>query len=132
MIGSYTSVNGTRMYYEVAGGSQPLLLLHGGFGGVHVFGAQWPALSDRCRVFVPEQRGRGHTPDPDGPISYQILADDIAAFLEDVVGKPAHLVGVSDGGIVGLLAAAKRPEPLPDRVRKLRRMWRDDPVGTTS
>lgn len=112
MIGSYATVNGARMYYEVTGAGAPLLLLHGGFGGVHLFGAQLPALSERYRVYVPEQRGRGHSPDVDGPISYQILADDIAAFLEQVVAEPAHLVGVSDGGIVGLLVAAQRPELL--------------------
>lgn len=97
MAGGYADVNGARMYYEVAGSGDPLLLLHGGFGGVHVFGAQIPALSARYRVYVPEQRGRGHSPDVEGPISYQVLADDIAALLSDVVDEPAHPVGVSDG-----------------------------------
>jgi pimeloyl-ACP methyl ester carboxylesterase len=88
------------------------LLLHGGFGGVHVFGGQVPAFAQRYRVLVPEQRGRGHTPDAEGPISYQLLADDIIAFLEAEVGEPVLLVGVSDGGIVGLLVATQRPELL--------------------
>jgi pimeloyl-ACP methyl ester carboxylesterase len=100
------------MYYEATGAGEPLVLLHGGFGGVHLFGGQVPAFAERYRVLVPEQRGRGHTPDVEGPISYQLLADDIVAFLEQTVGEPAHLVGVSDGGVVGLLIAIARAELL--------------------
>lgn len=108
----YADVNGVHMYYETSGVGEPLLLLHGGFGGVHLFGGQVPAFAKRYRVLVPEQRGRGHTPDAEGPISYQLLADDIIAFLEGETGEPAHFVGVSDGGIVGLLVATQRPELL--------------------
>ncbi len=108
----YADVNGVHMYYETSGHGDPLVLLHGGFGGVHLFGAQVPAFAQRYRVLVPEQRGRGHTPDVEGPISYQVLADDIIAFLEHDVGGPVHFVGVSDGGIVGLLVATQRPELL--------------------
>lgn len=108
----YADVNGVHMYYESTGAGEPLILLHGGFGGVHLFGGQVPALAERYRVLVPEQRGRGHTADVEGPISYQLLADDIVAFLEETVGEPAHLVGVSDGGVVGLLIAIARPELL--------------------
>jgi len=108
----YADVNGVHMYYETSGAGEPLLLLHGGFGGVHLFGGQVAAFAQRYRVLVPEQRGRGHTPDAEGPISYQLLADDIIAFLEAEVGEPVRLVGVSDGGIVGLLVAIQRPELL--------------------
>ena len=61
------------MYYEVAGEGTPLVLLHGGFGGTHHFGGQVPALSQRFRVFVPEMRGRGRTPDAEGPITYRVM-----------------------------------------------------------
>jgi pimeloyl-ACP methyl ester carboxylesterase len=108
----YADVNGVHMYYEASGAGEPLLLLHGGFGGVHLFGGQVPAFAQRYRVLVPEQRGRGHTPDAEGSISYQLLADDIIAFLEADVGEPVRLVGVSDGGIVGLLVATQRPKLL--------------------
>src|ERR671910_669595 len=77
--------------------------------GVHSFAAQVRALAERYLVFVPEQRGRGHTPDVEGPISYQILADDTIGFLEQTVGETAYLVGASDGGIIGLLIAIQRP-----------------------
>jgi pimeloyl-ACP methyl ester carboxylesterase len=87
-----------------------VLLLHGGLGGIFSWQAQIPALAAEYRVFAVEQRGRGRTPDAEGPISYELLTDDAAAFIERVAGGPAHVVGASDGGIVGLLLALRRPE----------------------
>ncbi|MBI4260589.1 MAG: alpha/beta hydrolase [Actinobacteria bacterium] len=116
-MGDYADLDGVRIHYEQSGAGEPLVLLHGGFGGVFVWQAQVPELSERYRVLVPEMRGRGrgHTPDPEGPITYQVQADDMIAFLEGTVGGPAHLVGGSDGGIIGLLVALQRP----DLLRKL-------------
>jgi pimeloyl-ACP methyl ester carboxylesterase len=50
------------------------------------------------------------TPDVPGPITYQLMAEDTIAFLEAVVGEPAHLVGHSDGAFVAMLAGMQRPE----------------------
>lgn len=114
-LAAYAELDGLRMYYEMSGEGDPLVLLHGGFGGAHLFGNQIPAFAERYRVIVPEQRGRAHTPDVDGPITYQILADDLITFIEQVVVGPTHLVGGSDGGIVGILLGLQRP----DLLRKL-------------
>jgi pimeloyl-ACP methyl ester carboxylesterase len=114
-MADHADVRGVHMYCEVSGAGEPLVLLHGGFGGVHSWEGQIPDLATRYEVFVPEQRGRGHTPDVEGPISYQLMAEDTIGFLEQVVGSPAHLVGASDGGIIGLLVAMQRP----DLLRKL-------------
>jgi pimeloyl-ACP methyl ester carboxylesterase len=89
-----------------------VLLLHGGLGGTFSWQAQVPALAARHHVFVVEQRGRGRTADAEGPISYELLARDAAAFIERVIGRPAHVVGASDGGIVGLLLALRHPDLL--------------------
>jgi len=114
-MGERVDVNGFRTYYEVHGKGDPLVLLHGGFGGADLWGAQISDLENRFRVLVPEQRGHGHTPDGEGPITYQLLADDLVAFLERLVGAPVFLVGASDGGNVGLIVAMQRP----DLLRKL-------------
>jgi pimeloyl-ACP methyl ester carboxylesterase len=103
------------MYYEVTGEGEPLVLLHGALGGAQVWGGQVAGFSSLYQVFAPEQRGRSHSPDVEGPISYQMLADDTIAFLEQVVGKAAFVVGASDGGVIGLLIAMQRP----DFLRKL-------------
>jgi pimeloyl-ACP methyl ester carboxylesterase len=66
-------------------------------------------------VIVPDRRGHGQTPDVEGPISYDLMADDTIAFMDTLGTGPGHLVGWSDGGNVGVLVAIKRP----DLVRKL-------------
>lgn len=81
------------------------------------------ALSPRFRVYAPERRGHGRTPDVDGPITYEQLAQDTIeqlaqdtiAFVEGVIDHPVHLLGCSDGAVVALLVALRRP----DLVRRL-------------
>ncbi|MGH3260482.1 MAG: alpha/beta fold hydrolase [Trebonia sp.] len=91
--------------------NDPLVLLHGGFAGASSFFAQTPALvAAGFRTYVPERRGHAHTPDVDGPLSYAVMADDTIAYLEQEVGSPAHLVGWSDGAVVALLLAQRRPD----------------------
>lgn len=69
-----------------------------------------PVLAERFEVLAPERRAHGHTPDVEGPLTYSDMAADTIDFLETVVGRPAHLVGWSDGGIVGLIVATSRPD----------------------
>ncbi|MEV4619028.1 alpha/beta hydrolase [Asanoa sp. NPDC049573] len=107
----YVEVAGLRVWHEVSGEGDPLVLLHGGFLGASSFFAQTPALVEAgFRVRVPERRGHAHTPDVDGPLSYAVMADDMVAYLEQGVGAPAHLVGWSDGAVVALLVAQRRPD----------------------
>jgi pimeloyl-ACP methyl ester carboxylesterase len=119
------------MYCEVHGTGDPLVLLHGGLAGAFIWEAQVPELAERYRVLVPEQRGRAHTGDVEGPISYQIQAEDIIEFLERVLGSPAHMVGASDGGIVGLLVAMQRPDLLRKLVTIGTNFHRDGLVGAS-
>ncbi|WP_203184252.1 alpha/beta fold hydrolase [Streptomyces pratensis] len=109
-MGEYAELPGVRTWYEAAGSGGPLVLLHGGFCTNDTWGAQRADLASAYRVFLPERRAHGHTPDVAGPLSYQDMADDTEAFLETVVGQPAHLVGWSDGGVVALLVAIARPD----------------------
>ena len=114
-MGTYVELPRVKTWYEIEGAGDPLVLLHGGFCTNETWGAQRPDFSAQYRVFLPERRAHGHTPDVAGPISYYDMASDTIDFLTSVVAKPAHLVGWSDGGIVGLLVAIARP----DLVRKL-------------
>jgi pimeloyl-ACP methyl ester carboxylesterase len=114
-MGEYIDIGAVKTWYDEQGEGEPLVLLHGGLVSNATWGMQIPELSAAFRVFAPERRGHGHTPDVEGPLNYDDMADDTIAFIEKVVGGPAHLVGWSDGGIIGLLIAIKRP----DLVRKL-------------
>jgi pimeloyl-ACP methyl ester carboxylesterase len=104
-------VAGLRTWHEVSGAGDPVVLLHGGFVGASSWAGQAPALAGAgYRVYIPERRGHGHTPDVAGPLSYSVLADDTIAYLDQVVGRPAHLIGWSDGAVIALLAAQRRPD----------------------
>lgn len=106
----YTELSGIRTWYEVEGAGDSLLLLHGILGTNDTWAPQRPTFASRYRLFLPERRAHGHTPDVDGPLSYVDMATDTIAFITSVVGGPAHLVGWSDGAIVSLLVAIARPD----------------------
>jgi pimeloyl-ACP methyl ester carboxylesterase len=102
------------MFYEEYGDPQnpPVVLLHGGMSSALTWAEQIDALTPHFRVLAPEQQGHARTPDIDGPLTYQAMASDTIEFLERIAGRPAHLVGHSDGGILGLLIAMQRPDLL--------------------
>lgn len=113
---TYIDVAGLATWHEIVGEGDPLVLLHGAFAGASSWFAQTPALAAAgFEVYVPERRGHVHTRDVEGPLTYSVMADDTIAYLETAVGRRAHLVGWSDGAVVGLLVAQRRPE-LVDRL----------------
>jgi pimeloyl-ACP methyl ester carboxylesterase len=107
---TYADVGGVQTWYAEHGTGDPLVLLHGAFTDASEFGATIPALAERFRLFTPERRGHGHTPDVPGPISYDLMAADTAAFLDELGIGRSHLVGHSDGANVALLVALSRPD----------------------
>jgi pimeloyl-ACP methyl ester carboxylesterase len=113
--GAHIDVEGVRTYYEDTGTGEPLILLHGGLCTAETFDAQTPVLAEHHRVLVPERYGHGRTPDITGPITYENMAQHTVGFIEAVGLDSAHLVGWSDGALVGLLVALRRPK----LVRKL-------------
>ena len=114
-MAQYVQLGEVRTWYDQRGEGEPLVLMHGGLVDARFFDKNVGALAERFQVFLPERRGQGHTPDVDGPITYEVMARDTIAFLETVVGGPAHLVGHSDGAVTAMLAAMRRP----DLVRRL-------------
>lgn len=102
---------GVRTHYDDEGTGAPLVLLHGGLGGNEAWAAHWDALvAAGSRVIGPERRGHGRTADVEGPLTFQLMADDTVAFLDALGAGPAHLVGWSDGAVVGALVAQQRPD----------------------
>jgi pimeloyl-ACP methyl ester carboxylesterase len=109
-MGRYVQLGPVNTWYDEHGEGEPLVLMHGGLVDSRFFEPNLPALAERFHVYTPERRGHGHTPDVEGPITYQLMADDTIAFLEQVVGEPADLVGHSDGAFIAMLVAMQRPE----------------------
>ena len=110
----YASVNDIRMYYEEAGEGTPLVLMHGASSSIDDPGFSWldlvPEFSRRYRAIQVEHRGHGRTDNPAERLDYAMIASDVCAFIEQLGAGPAHLAGVSDGGIVALTIGMTRPE----------------------
>ena len=109
MSGDYVTANSVQTYYEVHGEGDPLLLMHGGFCTIETFARQTPEFAKSYRVYLPERRGHGRTPDA-GEMSYEAMAQDTVGFMEGLGIESAHLAGYSDGGNTALLMALRRPE----------------------
>ena len=113
--GNYALVNGLKMYYEVHGKGQPLILLHGGFGVIGMLEPNLSVLAQTRQVIGVELQGHGHTADIDRPLSFEHMADDVAALIEHLGLKNADVLGYSFGGGTALQTAIRHP----DLVRKL-------------
>jgi len=105
------------MWYDERGHGDPCVLLHPGGAGVdsRALAPNFDALAQVSRAYTPEQRAHGRTPDVDGPVSYDLMAMDTVMFIENVIGQPVYLMGCSDGAVVALMVAQRRP----DLVRRL-------------
>ena len=108
-VGKRVSVNGMRMYYEVSGTGDPLVVLHGAYMNIPSMGAIIPRLARTHTVYAVELQGHGRTTDIDRPITYSNLADDVAAFMDSVGLAKADVFGYSMGGQVGLQLAIRHP-----------------------
>jgi pimeloyl-ACP methyl ester carboxylesterase len=111
----YAPVNGLRMYYEIYGIGQPLVLLHGGMTTNADFGLVLPFLIQGRQVIAFERQGHGHTADIDRPFSLEHWADDTAALLKHLNIEQADIFGYSTGGAVAIAFALRYPQ----MVRKL-------------
>ena len=111
----YVELDGLSTYYEVHGTGEPVLLLHGGFCTIELTQSQLDHLAASYEVHAPERPGHGRTPDREGPISFEAMVSDTLAYLDALGVGSAHVVGFSDGAIIGLLLARDHP----DRVRSL-------------
>jgi len=113
--GNYAEVSDLNMYYEIRGSGEPLILLHGGVGAIEMFGEVLPLLAEGRRVVAVDLQAHGRTADIDRPLSYEMMADDIAALIGHLGLEKADVMGYSLGGGVALQTAIRHPEV----VRKL-------------
>ena len=107
--GKRVKINGMQMYYEVSGSGEPLIVLHGAYMNIPQMGSIIPRLAKTHRVYAVELQGHGRTTDIDRPITYQNLADDVAAFMDSLRIPRADVFGYSMGAIAGLQVAIRHP-----------------------
>lgn len=109
------SVDGLRMYYELAGAGPPLVLIAGLGLDLSECGQLIDALSTHHRVLAFDNRGAGRTDKPNEPYTVQQMAADTAGLMAALGIERADVAGMSMGGRIALdLALA-----YPDRVRSL-------------
>jgi pimeloyl-ACP methyl ester carboxylesterase len=105
-------VNGIELAWQSfgEGGAAPLILLHGGFGSVEMFGPNVAALATGRRVIGVDLQSHGRSPAADRPMRFETMADDIAALIEQLGLGRADLMGFSLGGGVALRTAIQHPD----------------------
>src|SRR5512144_1730404 len=112
----YAPLNGLKMYYEIHGSGEPVVLLHGAFMAIAGDWNDWVGeLSKTRKVIAVEMQGHGRTADIKRDLTYENLADDVASLLEQLKIPRADLIGYSMGGGVAMQCAIRHPE----KVRKV-------------
>ena len=110
-----TKVNGVEIYWATFGSGAPVILLHGGAGNSNHWAFQLAAFAEKYQVIVIDSRGHGRSTRDATPMSYQLLADDVIAVMNELELEKAAMVGWSDGGAMAIDLAVRHPE----RVSKL-------------
>ena len=113
--GGYAEVNGIKLYHEIYGSGEPVVLIHGGLTTIGEMQEWVKQLAKTRRVIAVEMQGHGHTADTDRPLSFATLGDDIAALLDHLKIPKADVIGHSFGGATAIRAAIQHP----DKVRRL-------------
>ena len=90
---------------------EPVILLHGGLSHT----AKWerkilPAVAATHEPFAYDRTAHGYTKVRAGYMHFDFQVKELVAFIKTVVKKPVHIIGWSDGGNIGLLAAIKYPK----------------------
>lgn len=112
----YAPVNGLKMYYEICGKGEPVVMLHGAFMAITDEWADWiNELAKTRKVIAVEMQGHGRTADIDRDITYENLSDDVAGLLDYLKIERADIVGYSLGAGTAMMMAIRHPE----KVRKV-------------
>jgi pimeloyl-ACP methyl ester carboxylesterase len=111
----YADVNGIKLYHEIHGEGEPLVLIHGGLTTIGEMQGWVEPLAKTWQVIAVEMQGHGRTADTDRPMSFTTMSDDITALLDHLKIPKADLVGHSFGGASAIRAAIQHPE----KVRRL-------------
>ena len=122
---NFIEVNGVRTAYRFDGPTDgpadqrsdaPVLMLSNSLMSTHrMWDPQITAFTRKHRVLRYDTRGHGSSQTTPGPYSIELLAEDAASLIDNVVGGPVHFLGLSMGGMIGQRLAVLRPD-LVDRL----------------
>jgi 3-oxoadipate enol-lactonase len=101
--------NGIDMYYEVQGEGEPLVLLPYLAADQACYAFQVADYARHFSCYTVDLRGAGLSGKPEGEYTTELLADDVAAFMQAAGIQSAHVAGLSLGAAVGMWLAARHP-----------------------
>ncbi|ECG8589393.1 alpha/beta hydrolase [Salmonella enterica subsp. salamae] len=106
----FVEANGLNIHYLEEGEGPPLVLIHGG----GLTAKSWQGFAKEAsryfRVIMPDSRGHGLTNNPQGTFSYDLMAEDMAAFINALKLEKPLVMGYSDGGMVVLKLTSRYPD----------------------
>ncbi len=106
----HADVNGVKIWYQTYGEGDPLILVHGGFGSVEMFGPNIERLAEGRRVIGVDLQGHGGTGPLGRPMTFENMATDIAELIKALGYEKADVMGYSLGGATALRLAIDHPE----------------------
>ncbi|MGN7985775.1 alpha/beta fold hydrolase [Pedobacter sp. 22226] len=113
--GKYIELNGVKLYYEIYGKGEPLILLHGNNLSMVSFSNQLEVLSKKYMVIGLDSRGQGKSTPNNEKLTYEVMAEDVNTLLDKLNLKKVNVLGWSDGGNIALILALHHP----DKVKKM-------------
>jgi pimeloyl-ACP methyl ester carboxylesterase len=114
--GHYVQANDAKIYYEVYGKGQPVVLLHGGlFGSTVEFSDIINKLKNKFQVIAISTRGHGKSELGNEPLTLEQRANDAMAVINVVTKDSIIVIGFSDGGY----SAYQLAKMYPGRVKKM-------------
>ncbi len=113
--GHYATINGIKMYYEIYGEGEPLLLIHGNGGSIKGHAGRIEYFKDKYMVIAADSRAHGKTQDIGDSLTYQQMTSDLNGLLDHLEIDSCYIWGQSDGGILGLKLAMD----YPDKVKRV-------------
>jgi len=135
--GKYYTVRGIKIYTEQYGNGKPLLLIHGNGGSIASMSSIIPYFSKKYKVIATDSRAHGKSIDTGDSLSFEMMADDEAALLDQMHIDSAYVIGWSDGGIIALALAIQHPDKViklastganlwPDSTALLPSVWKEE------
>ena len=108
--GHYVQAGDAKIYYEVYGKGQPIIVLHGGiFGSAYEMYQFIDSLSKSYQLIAVSTRGHGKSELGSEPITYEQKANDVMAVINAVTKDSVIVLGFSDGGYAGYKLASMYP-----------------------
>ncbi len=100
--GKYAKINGIKMYYEVYGKGEPLLLIHGNGADIKSMSHQIDYFKSKYKIIVADSRGHGKSEFKTDSLTYKQITQDWEELSNHLKLDSINILGWSDGGIIGL------------------------------